>query len=341
MNITVLGCGSYGLAISSILLNNNAKVTIWNKFQNEIDNIKDNYQIITFTTSLEESIKNTNLIIVAIPVNFLETTFKELKPFYHNQDIIITSKGIDKTSNKFAYQIIKDILNIENIAILSGGSFAKDIHNKQVQGLTLATTSKSIRKKAKKYIANNYIKLQYTTDLIGVSICGSLKNVMAIAYGILDNTNYSESTKSLFLTEAIYEISYLIKKLKGNKSTIMTYSGLNDIIMTCTSKTSRNYTLGSLIGQNKTKEEIEKFKNNTTIEGLHTAKSIYTLTQNYNITLPITNIIYKILYNNLDYKELINYLKQKKCWPTTFFYIPNIITINLSNTTKQLIKDNL
>ena len=312
MNITILGCGVYGTAIASTLLENKTKVTIWNKFQNEIDNIKDNYKEITFTTNLEESINNTDLIIIALPVNFIEQTIKDLKPYYKGQDILIASKGIDTNNNKFAYEIIRDILNIENIGVISGGSFAIDMQNKKLLGLTLGTTTPSIKEKVKKHLENNYIKVQYTTDIIGVSICGSIKNVMAIAFGILDGSSYPESTRFLFLTKAIYEISYLIEQLNGNKSTIMSYAGLDDIMMTCTSSKSRNYTLGSLIGQNKNIEEIDNYKNSTTIEGLGTSKSIYNLAKEKNIHLPITNIIYNILYNNLEYTELIKYL-EKNC----------------------------
>lgn len=309
MNATILGCGSYGLAIATTLLENNTNITIWNKFQHEIDNIKNNYPNIKFTTNLKTSITNTDLIIIAIPVNFIEQTIKELKNYYTNQDILITSKGIDTKNNKFAYLIIKDILKIENIGIISGGSFAIDMQTKKPLGLTLATSTPSIENKVKQYLKTNYINIQYTQDILGVSICGSMKNVMAIAFGILDGANYPESTKFLFLTKAIYEIEYLIKKLNGNQSTIMSYAGLDDIIMTCTSQKSRNYTLGNLIGKNENITKINNYKNNTTIEGLGTSKSIYNLAKQNNINLPISNTIYNILYNNQDYNTLIDYLK--------------------------------
>ena len=150
---------------------------------------------------------------------------------------------------------------------------------------------------------------QYTNDYIGVSICGSIKNVMAIGFGILDGASYPESSRFLFLTEAIYEIKHLINELNGNTDTIMSYAGIDDIMMTCTSSKSRNYTLGRLLGENKSKEEIEEYKNTTTIEGLGTSLSIYNLAKKKNINLPITNIIYNILYNNKDFNTLIKHLE--------------------------------
>ena len=309
MNITILGCGVYGSAIASVLLENKTNVTMWNKFEKEINELKNKYNSINFTTNIEKAIENTDLIIIAIPVNFIESTIKELKPFYQEQDILIASKGIDTINNKFAYEIVKDTLNTENIVVISGGSFAIDMQNKKVLGLTLGTTIPSIKTKVKQCLENNYIKIQYTNDYIGVSICGSIKNVMAIGFGILDGANYPESSRFLFLTEAIYEIKKLIKELNGNEETIMTYAGIDDIMMTCTSQKSRNYTLGRLLGENKPSKEIEEYKNNTTIEGLGTSLSIYKLTKEKNIYLPITNIIYNILYENQNFNTLIEYLK--------------------------------
>jgi len=312
MNVTILGCGVYGTAIGNTLLENKVNVTMWNKFDHELNNLKIKYPSINFTTNINEATKNSDLIIVAIPVNFIESTIEELKLYYKGQDILIASKGIDTNKNKFAYEIVKDILNIENIGVISGGSFAIDMQNKKVLGLTLGTTTPSIKEKVKQCLENNYIKIQYTSDYIGVSVCGSIKNVMAIGFGLLDGASYPESSRFLFLTEAIYEIKSLIKELNGDESTIMSYAGIDDIMMTCTSAKSRNYTLGRLLGENKSKEEIEEYKNTTTIEGLGTSQSIYYLAKSKNITLPITNIIYNILYNNEGFNTLITYLEKIK-----------------------------
>lgn len=313
MNVSILGCGVFGTAIATTLLNNKINVNMWNKFQPEIDNLKEQteYKNINFSTNIENTIKKTDLIIIALPVNFIEDTIKELKQFYNNQDILIASKGIDTNNNKFAYEIVKDILNIDNIGVISGGSFAIDMKEKKLLGLTLGTNTLSITNKVKQSLENNYIKIQYTNDYIGVSICGSIKNVMAIGFGILDGANYPESSRFLFLTEAIYEIKHLIEELNGNPNTIMSYAGIDDIMMTCTSSKSRNYTLGKLIGENKSIEEINNYKNTTTIEGLGTSKSIYNLSKEKNINLPLTNIIHNILYNNQNYTTLIKYLENK------------------------------
>lgn len=312
MNITILGCGAYGTALSCMARENKCNIKMWDKFDTNFLSLKTKYPDITFTTNLEESIKNTDLIIIAIPIAFLKDTLVELKIYYKNQDILIASKGINIEDGLFASQIIEKYLNPNNIGAISGGTFAVDMLEKKVMGLTLGTKSKNLQNKVKKCLQNRYLKIQYTNDIIGIQICGAIKNVMAIGFGILDGAKYPESTRFLFLTEAIYEINKLIIELNGDDKTIMSYAGIDDIMMTCTSNKSRNYTLGKMIGENMITEEINNYKKNTTIEGLGTAKAIKTLCKEKQINLEICNILYEILYNNQDKDSLIKYLEEKE-----------------------------
>lgn len=311
MNITILGCGVYGLALSKMFEINNCKITMWNKFDNGFNDLKKEYPYPSFTTNLESSIKNADLLVIAIPIPYLDSISIELKKYYNNQDILIASKGINIEDGLFANEIITKHLNVQNIGAISGGTFAIDMKNKKVAGLTLGTTSNTIKEKVKKALENKYLKIEYKENILGVEICGAIKNVMAIGFGLLDGANYPESTRFLYLTEAIYEINKLIITLTKDNNLILSYAGIDDITMTCTSSKSRNYTLGKIIGENKSKKEIEEYKEKTTIEGLNTALAINNLTKRKKINLPICNIIYNILYNNEDKKSLIEYLENK------------------------------
>ena len=310
MKITILGCGAFGTAIASTFTKKEVNLWIWSKFEKELIEAKKDYKTINISTSLEESCHASDLIIVAVPINFIKSTILELKPFYNNEDILIASKGIEVNSNQFANEIITSILGKIKLGIISGGSFAIDMKNKNILGLTLATENESIKEKVQKYMESDVIKIQYTKDLIGVPICSAIKNVMAIGFGILDGASLPDSSKFLYLTNAIYEIKHLIEVLGGDKNTIMSYAGIDDIMMTCTSSTSRNYTLGRLIGQNESEDTIEKYKKETTIEGLVTCKAIHNLTIEKEINLPLTNTIYKILYEKASNQELLNTLKE-------------------------------
>lgn len=313
MNVAILGCGEYGLALANVIKDNGVnQVFVWSKFESDVIKGREKYLTLNFTTDLKEATSNVDLIVIAIPVAFLEETMLCFKDIYSGQDILIASKGIDINNQKFAYEIVFKHLNNAPIGVISGGTFAKDMNLKKVMGITLATKVDSIKNKVKIVLENNFLKVQYINDVIGTSVCGSIKNVMAIGFGMLDGANFPPSSKFLFLTEAIYEIRDLIYKLGGDVDTIMSYAGIDDIMMTCTSSQSRNYTMGSMIGKKLPKNEIDNYKLNTTIEGLGTCKAIYELSKNKNINLPIVSVIYDILYNDANIEVLIELLEKKE-----------------------------
>ena len=309
MKVTILGCGAYGTALACMFKENNCDIKMWDKFDKDFDRLRSEDSDIFFTTDIKESLVDSDIIVIAIPVAFLESVVMELKKYYDNQDILIASKGISVKDGLFSSQIVEKHIATDNIGAISGGTFAVDMKDKKVMGLTLGTNSDSVKDKVKKSLENKYLKIQYTDDILGVQVCGAIKNVIAIGFGILDGAKFPESSRFLYLTEAIYEIDYLIKKLGGSEKTIMSYAGIDDIMMTCTSSKSRNYIMGKLIGEDKNIDIINEYKNNTTVEGIGTAMGINVLCDNNNIKLNICNIIFDILYNDMDYYELIKYLE--------------------------------
>lgn len=317
MNILILGAGAYGLSLATILQKDN-NVTVYSVIKEEIDNLNKTYANekifpniklstnIKFTNDLNSSTKNIDLIIIAIPTNYLDDTLKNLVGLLNNNTkICIASKGINNQTNKFAYDIVKEILNTENISIISGPSFAIDTIKKQEIILTLS--GKNIED-IKDIFPKQYVKIETTNDIIGVELCGTLKNIFACACGILEGMEKSESTKAAFLTKIITEVKELIVAFGGNEQTIFTSSGIGDIILTCTSKKSRNYTLGYLIGQNNNKEIIKQYLNNNTVEGLDALISLKQLLKEKNIKNEILDLIYDIILNGNDIKLLVKYI---------------------------------
>ena len=154
------------------------------------------------------------------------------------------------------------------------------------------------------------IKLRETSDLIGVELCGSIKNVIAIAAGRLEGMGYVESTRTFLITESLHDIKSLIYGLGGTKKTILSYAGVGDLLLTATSKKSRNYSFGILIGKKKN-EEAKKYLETTTVEGYYTLKSIYTLIKRKKIKMPIIDLIYKIIIKNEKPEKLVEFLIKK------------------------------
>ena len=226
--------------------------------------------------------------------------------------MLFRSKGIENTSCAFLSDIARDELKIRNIAIISGPSFAVDMAANNPVGLSIASHSKKAIKIIKSVLENDTLKLRDTSDLIGVQICGSIKNIIAVAAGMLEGMKYPESTQSFLITEALNDIKNLIEALGGNPKTINSFAGVGDLLLTCTSTKSRNFTFGKVIGAGATKEEIAKHLEENTVEGYYTLKSIYKLIKNKKIKMPIIDLIYKIVMNGEDPQLLITFLVNKK-----------------------------
>jgi glycerol-3-phosphate dehydrogenase (NAD(P)+) len=243
---------------------------------------------------------------------YVSSVAKDMLPYVtNNMHFIIGSKGIEQVTCRFVDEVFLSFINTKKIALISGPSFAIDIANLEPIGLSIGYKSISTLNLARKCFKGTNIKLRETRDIIGLEICGSIKNVIAVAAGILDGLGYSESTRSFLITESLHDIKELIKVLKGNKKTILSYAGVGDLLLTATSTKSRNYTYGTLLGK-KDKISASKYLEEYTVEGYYTLKSIYALLRKKKINMPVIDLIYDIVMNDKNPEELVNFLMNKK-----------------------------
>jgi len=320
MKVTILGTGAYGLALSKVLVENKNEVVMWTTFEEEKKELLETKKSpklkefkldseVVITTDLEEAINNSKLIVIAIPTAFVTEVCKKLKKYIKsNQYICIASKGIEQGTCLFIHDMIKKQIKTKNIGAISGPSFAVDLVNSVPVGLSVASKNKKTTNIIREAFCNDHFKLYPTNDIIGIEVCGAVKNIIAIASGIVDGMNYPISTQALLITESLHDIKSLIHALGGSKKTILSFAGFGDILLTCTSEKSRNYSFGKLIGSNASKEELDKYKNDITVEGLYTLKSIYKLINNKKIDIPTINIIYDIVFKEEKKEKLIEYL---------------------------------
>lgn len=323
MKICILGTGAYGMALASIFEHNNHNVMMWTNSYEEMELLlkerksnKIDYVIpnsVSITTDMNDATCNADIIVMAVPAKFIGRVSLELKKYYSNKQVIcIASKGIEQDTCLFLFDVVKNNIKTNNIAVISGGTFAVDIIKKVPVGLSLATKSIYAKDIILQAMQNDYVKLRHTKDIIGTEICGSIKNVIAIASGMIDGMGLPESTSSMFITESLHDIKELIKALGGDSKTILSFAGFGDLLLTCTSVKSRNYTLGKIIGENKSREEIDNYIDSTTVEGLYTLKSIKKLLRNKKIKMPIINLIYDIIIDKKEPDSLIKFLIEKK-----------------------------
>ena len=323
MKIGLFGTGAYGMALSSILIDNKCDVTMWTTFEEEKEVLEKkrmnekyipNFKIsdtIKITTSVKECIEGKDLLIIAIPAAFVDSLCREMAPYIDNNHIIIATKGIEQKTGLFMNEIVEKYLDTNNIGVISGPTFAIDLISKMPAGLTIASKNNDTIELAKKVFSNDYIKLRETNDIIGVEICGSIKNVIALSTGMLDGLKANESTKAMLITEALHDMETILDAFGCNKRTVLSYAGIGDLLLTSTSTKSRNFSLGKLIGEDPSREKVKEYLSNTTVEGYYTLESIYQLLQDKNVNIPIIDQIYEIAVKGKNPNTLLSFLVSK------------------------------
>lgn len=321
--IAIIGAGAYGLSIALALLKKKYNIVMWTESEEKVDffnkhrkdsGILPEIEIpeeIIFTNDYGYAINEADIVFIAVAARYVNSVTKELSKYnIKGKHFCILSKGIEQNTCEFVHDVFKRNIKTKNLAVISGPSFAIDIAHNEPIGLSIASKNKDTINIIKNVLESDTIKLRSTNDLIGVELCGSIKNVIAIAAGILEGLGYSESTRSFLITESLHDIKNLIYGLGGNKKTILSFAGVGDLLLTATSTKSRNYSYGLIIGQKKYKE-AEEYEKTTTVEGYYTLKSIYTLVRRKKISMPIINLIYQIVISKKEPEKLAEFLIKK------------------------------
>ena len=323
MNIAIIGSGVFGIANAiSLSHNKNNKIIMWTESDeslNRIEASRDKYEAlggikipksISFTTSYEKALKDAQIVMIMTSAKYIDSVAKDMKPYINsNMIFIIGSKGIEQGSCRFVHEVFKDNIRTKNLGVISGPSFAIDIANMEPTALACATKNNKVFTTLSKAYDNTNIKLRRSKDLIGTELSGSIKNVVAIASGILEGLGYKESTRAFLITESLHDIKELIYALGGSKKSILSYAGVGDLLLTATSTKSRNYSYGILLA--KSKKEADKYLEETTVEGYYTLKSIYSLLKKKKVKMPLIDLIYKVVMNGDDPNKLIDFLMNK------------------------------
>ncbi|AEA33837.1 NAD(P)H-dependent glycerol-3-phosphate dehydrogenase [Hippea maritima] len=307
-NIGVLGAGSWGTTIANLLSINGHNVVLYVREdelfkeikKTRINNIYLNgiklSERLKFSQDVNETANKKDIIVSAIPVKFLRDTLKKIS--CNIEGVVISlSKGIENETFCRPSQIIGKTLGIEidRVAALSGPNFAKEVALKLPTATVIASTNKETAILTQNAFSNSYFRVYTSNDIAGVEICGALKNIMAIASGVSDGLNLGDNARASLITRGLSEISRLGLKLGAKQETFMGLAGIGDLMLTATGSLSRNRTVGLRIAKGeKIKVILESMK--MVPEGVNTTKSVYNLSKEKNIDMPITNEIYKILY---------------------------------------------
>lgn len=317
MKVSVLGAGTWGTALAILLAENNHEVTLWSKLPTEIEELGKCRSVIknlpgavlpesvALTTDIETALSGAEMIVMAVASVFVRETAKRISSMILPGTILVNvAKGIEEATLKTLTEVIEDEIPQAEVAVLSGPSHAEEVSRKIPTTIVAGAKKKQVADKIQDVFMTDFFRVYTSPDVIGIELGGSLKNVIALAAGVLDGAGLGDNTKAALMTRGIAEISRLGVAMGGKYETFAGLSGVGDLLVTCTSKHSRNRNAGFFIGQGKTAAEAMK-EVNQTVEGVYSAKAAYLLGKKYQIELPIVEQVNKVLFEDKPVKEAV------------------------------------
>ena len=336
-HISIIGDGGWGTTLAVYIARKNYPVKLWGAFPEYTQHMQESRfnrkflpgveipSSVEITSDLTTSINDSDIIVLAVPSQFLRSVLKKIKKLsgseipgakrreisLKNKIIVSVVKGIETTSLMRVSEIVKDILGNVTFAAFSGPTIAGEV----VKGIptTAVIASKSIKvaKTLQEIFNSDTFRIYTNSDVVGVEMGGSLKNVIAIACGVCDGLNYGTNTKAAIVTRGLAEISALGTALGAKPKTFSGLTGLGDLITTCFSPHSRNRTVGEQLGKGVPIAQILE-STNTVAEGVETAKAAYRLSVKYKIPMPLITEIYNILYKSKSPAVAVTDLMNRK-----------------------------
>ncbi|MCI8273519.1 MAG: NAD(P)-dependent glycerol-3-phosphate dehydrogenase [Clostridia bacterium] len=320
--ISILGSGSWGIALAIHLAKLGNKIQMWSYLEEEKDMINNerkckflpNVELpegIVATTSFEEAIKESDFIIHVTPSKVTRETVKQYKKYVDNQPIVICSKGFEKETLYTLDEVIQEEMPNTKIAVLSGPSHAEEVSIAIPTLLVVASKHDELLKLVQDTFMCDKMRIYTSRDVKGVELGGALKNIIAFCVGVSVGLGLGDNTFAALVTRGLSEISRLGIELGGQKETIYGLSGLGDLIVTCLSDHSRNRRAGILIGKGKSLEETRK-EVGMVIESIDNIEVAHELGRIHNIEMPIVDAVYGILYKGLKPEEAVDVLMNRK-----------------------------
>ena len=314
--ISVIGCG-WGTALAMVAHDNGHDVVLWSPFKAEVDEINEKREQTKllpgvkipdeiFVTDDLQKLDNSDLIIVAPPCRFVREVAEKIKTLSNIGIIAVVSKGLEDGTLLRMSEVVEEVIPSARVVALSGPSHVEEVARKIPTSIVSSSKDAKAAEIAANLMMNGNLRIYINNDIVGVELGGALKNVIALAAGILDGMGLGDNTKAALMTRGLSEMSRLGVTMGAERETFSGLTGIGDLVVTCTSMHSRNRRFGILVGEgvpvDKALEEIG------TVEGYYTAKMAYELSVRQNVTMPIVSECHNILYKGKSVDEAIKSL---------------------------------
>ena len=322
--IAVLGAGSWGTVLGSMLADKGYEIVLYGnnaKVNNEVnqhhtnEHYMKNWQVnetVTATGDLNQALKDAEIVLFVLPTQAIRSVAQNVSRVLQKTNakplIVTATKGIEPGSKKLISEILTEEIypdDEDKIVAISGPSHAESVAQKDLTAISCASTSRENAQKVQQLFSNDYFRLYTNNDLIGVEVAGAVKNVIAIAAGILVGKHYGDDAKAALMTRGLAEITRLgVNYFGADPMTFSGLSGIGDLVVTCTSVNSRNWRCGKQLGEGKSLDYILQNMGQV-VEGATTVKAVHELCQEKQIDMPISEAIYRVLYQNSNVDDEI------------------------------------
>ena len=320
--IGVIGAGAWGTALAIHLAKLHPEIHLWARNSQALQKIisdRENKRYLPGSTlpgniipctDLASLVNSCTYLLVAVPSTTMRDMMQRINTHASNKlrGIIWACKGLEQNTGKFLHQVAEEELTSNlNTAILSGPSFAQEVGKGLPTAVTIASADKVFAKEVAQLFHHPLFRTYISTDVTGVEIGGTFKNILAIAAGIIDGLQFGANARAALITRGVAEMTRFGKRLGANTDTFSGLSGIGDIVLTCTENMSRNRRFGLGLGAGKSIQEVEQ-EIGQVIEGKYAAKVVYDLSRKLDIELPISTQVYEVLYNNKPAREAVEEL---------------------------------
>lgn len=315
--ISVLGSGSWGLALALLLHNNGHEVLLWSARPENARKLREKRENpdrlpgvrlpdeIDVLMDMERALKDVDVTVLAVASPYIRSTAHKMAPFVcKDQKIVNVAKGIEEKTLKTLSEVIEEEIPQGNVAVLSGPSHAEEVGRGLPTTCVISAHSQETAEYLQSIFMSPVFRVYTTPDILGVELGGALKNVIALAAGTADGLGYGDNTKAALITRGITEIGRLGKKMGAQMETFYGLSGIGDLIVTCASKHSRNRKAGYLIGQGYTMEEAMK-EVQMVVEGVYSARAARELAEKYEVEMPIITEVNRVLFEGKSAAEAV------------------------------------
>lgn len=316
--ISVIGAGGWGCALACVLAGNGHQVTLWSILDQEVKDLREKRENtaklpgvklpenIEITSDLQSACMDQALLVFAVPSVFIRSTSKMAAPYVRDGQVIVNvAKGIEEHTLYTMTDIISDEIPGADVAVLSGPSHAEEVGRGIPTTVVAGAKSEATARLIQDAFMNDVFRVYISSDMIGIELGGALKNIIALAAGVIDGLGLGDNTKAALMTRGIAEMARLGVAAGGKLQTFAGLSGIGDLIVTCTSHHSRNHNAGELIGRGYTMQEaMDEVK--MVVEGVYSAKAAKKMAEKYGVSMPIVEEVNLVLFEGKTAKDAMN-----------------------------------